>query len=1009
MSGTRNRFSPTGAESSKWRRVKSGFLSIASLLVAFVPGLGLLVIGWICAINSIPGYSQTPPTVSPVLQQVVKLTQAHMGDDVILTYVKGAGGAGTLSAEDVLYLSGQGVSQNVLATLVHGTGSGDSVKGPAQPTETSPSEPLTAKPGERFPDATIALLNSQSDPHFLNDKLAPETPPDPDAITRLTNSPDQLVATLAAEELHLIGVKAEMASESNQLAQTVQNSGGQLMGVVAGMVLGGFLSDSGTPSTREVGAGVAGVGRPVQMAMAEMMKSAADGIITRSQIARDLRALATRNGRGAIPGKDSLIAFLDARPDHIGSVVISNATSKTLRHCLIIVRTEMDKERIIAPNPWDNFFSGVGVGLGIPSDFVQNAGDLGEFKNELMSQPEIGVVYVPELRAREKAELLQVSPDLVNLAKEMTVSLWSDELAIEDATPSNRDYIRLETGQLSVKDTVVSSSSSDPASSFIQAMRGQDFKAVFGATLDYRQRVTAVERDKPQADWAGLKSDVLNGLKTSFDNGQSAFGELPNLLDHDCAVKIVERRSGGEAGDFVSEVVQLEYKKPADAPIVGGKFLRKTSVKLDFLTGNYAPEDGDPGFTLAAVPARVDGSDAAWENPPVRLLLVTENANGQGDNLLLTTLGGKPPFTVTFVAGDRRLGAGQFTKPLTDTPISFDHTLTAATPPTNVNLFVVDAGGDTATCAIPLGRSAAWMDSALMRHNAWRTSFGQGSSANRFKDLLALNSLSPSEISATRETIKTADAQARLQRDTVTMSGANGVLVYEFLAYPKEWSAPVLVPYECNLINQTNLEPGQIRLSVDGAVADPRNFRAQGGTAMRFMSASKDPVPTAVRLIMRPPTNEERSNGSFTMPPWPPVKASANGPPERLAAYQNIAGLLKQNAVYHGTAFQNRSPMECSARLSLDAKTGYVTGWIEFVSLKAIKKIEGRIIDDGITPVSLQLKETGSMDRDPSSRALVGIYYSLLAENSAGTQRLSGSWKFQRSYSGTLVLEPGEH
>src|SRR5580692_8819199 len=59
--------------------------------------------------------AQTP---SPGLDEVVKLSKAQMSDDVILNYVRGSGKAYNLSADDILYLKGQGVSQPVISALL---------------------------------------------------------------------------------------------------------------------------------------------------------------------------------------------------------------------------------------------------------------------------------------------------------------------------------------------------------------------------------------------------------------------------------------------------------------------------------------------------------------------------------------------------------------------------------------------------------------------------------------------------------------------------------------------------------------------------------------------------------------------------------------------------------------------------------------------------------------------------------------------------------------------------
>ena len=79
------------------------------------------VIGWICWSAANFCQAQTPPAnpsgLSPDLQEVVKLSQSHMGNDVIVNYIKNSGKSYSLSADDLVYLSSQGVSQGVISAL----------------------------------------------------------------------------------------------------------------------------------------------------------------------------------------------------------------------------------------------------------------------------------------------------------------------------------------------------------------------------------------------------------------------------------------------------------------------------------------------------------------------------------------------------------------------------------------------------------------------------------------------------------------------------------------------------------------------------------------------------------------------------------------------------------------------------------------------------------------------------------------------------------------------------
>ncbi|HEY3913625.1 MAG TPA: DUF6600 domain-containing protein, partial [Verrucomicrobiae bacterium] len=81
--------------------------------------LAFLIIGWLCFRGATAGHAQSAPAdLSPGVQEVIKLTKAHMTDDVILAYIRNSGASYTLSADDVLYLNAQGVSQPVISSLL---------------------------------------------------------------------------------------------------------------------------------------------------------------------------------------------------------------------------------------------------------------------------------------------------------------------------------------------------------------------------------------------------------------------------------------------------------------------------------------------------------------------------------------------------------------------------------------------------------------------------------------------------------------------------------------------------------------------------------------------------------------------------------------------------------------------------------------------------------------------------------------------------------------------------
>ena len=106
-------------------------------------------IGWLCWSAAIYCPAQTPPAnpsgLSPDLQEVVKLSQQQMSDDVIINYIKNTGKSYTLTADDMIYLKQQGVSQAVISALLQTAA--PSGANPASPSVPAPPANANPPPG----------------------------------------------------------------------------------------------------------------------------------------------------------------------------------------------------------------------------------------------------------------------------------------------------------------------------------------------------------------------------------------------------------------------------------------------------------------------------------------------------------------------------------------------------------------------------------------------------------------------------------------------------------------------------------------------------------------------------------------------------------------------------------------------------------------------------------------------------------------------------------------------
>lgn len=127
--------------------MKNRFLTASGKLAMMFTGLAVISI----FIATTSSEAQTPaPALPSGVQDVMKLSKAGMTEDVIIAQVKNAGATYNLSADQLIYLSNQGVSQNVIKALLQGNGSASV---PAAP-PISPSAATPVVPGA--PQAPVA-------------------------------------------------------------------------------------------------------------------------------------------------------------------------------------------------------------------------------------------------------------------------------------------------------------------------------------------------------------------------------------------------------------------------------------------------------------------------------------------------------------------------------------------------------------------------------------------------------------------------------------------------------------------------------------------------------------------------------------------------------------------------------------------------------------------------------------------------------------------------------------
>jgi hypothetical protein len=111
------------------------------------------------------GEPTLPDDLSPGLSEIVKLAQAHMDESVILAYIKNSGLVFSPSADEILYLSGLGLSQDVIGALLK-------TAPPAATPQTSQETVAVASVPMNPPPSAIQPEQDSSTDAFYND-LAP--------------------------------------------------------------------------------------------------------------------------------------------------------------------------------------------------------------------------------------------------------------------------------------------------------------------------------------------------------------------------------------------------------------------------------------------------------------------------------------------------------------------------------------------------------------------------------------------------------------------------------------------------------------------------------------------------------------------------------------------------------------------------------------------------------------------------------------------------------------------
>ena len=159
--------------------------NLAGLKASFAILVACIALGGVSGILATRASAQTPPNLPPGVVDVIGLTKAGFGEDGILAKVKKAGVSYDLTAEQMIYLKNQGVSENVISALLQAGSASTPAPAVSAPPVTPP--PPSATPSGSPSTPAPASAGSEGPPEAGSEASSTATtapPPPPSAATQ---------------------------------------------------------------------------------------------------------------------------------------------------------------------------------------------------------------------------------------------------------------------------------------------------------------------------------------------------------------------------------------------------------------------------------------------------------------------------------------------------------------------------------------------------------------------------------------------------------------------------------------------------------------------------------------------------------------------------------------------------------------------------------------------------------------------------------------------------------
>ena len=107
---------------------------------------------------AVPASQPNPVPLSAGVEDILKLTRAHVSDDTIVAFIGYSGKIYNLSAPEVVHLQGQGVSERVLTTMLNQRQKMAAYTPPAAPAYTPPPPAFTETTVATAPASTVYVI-----------------------------------------------------------------------------------------------------------------------------------------------------------------------------------------------------------------------------------------------------------------------------------------------------------------------------------------------------------------------------------------------------------------------------------------------------------------------------------------------------------------------------------------------------------------------------------------------------------------------------------------------------------------------------------------------------------------------------------------------------------------------------------------------------------------------------------------------------------------------------------